>query len=194
MGRQIFWFLSIVQSPGRTSFPLAGYFLTPHLYHHASYTNIDATVTDSQRTAVFTAIANIESSLTFLINLTAQERQSLPKMGSSSQAFVSKALEIAANNPQFIPPYADIPAMQKDYDLALRLQGIEMQLASLHEKVSDTNLAAGSEAYITGLTIYNSLKAAAKVSVPGAKALATELAERFAQDSATPATPTPTPM
>lgn len=150
------------------------------------YTNIDATVTDAQRNEVFTAIADIESSLAFLINLTAKERQELPKMGSATQSFVSKALEIAGNNPQFVPPYADIPAMKKDYELALRLQGIEMQLASLLEKVSDTNLAAGSEAYVTGLTVYNSLKAAAKVNVPGAKALAAELAERFAQASETP--------
>jgi hypothetical protein len=64
-----------------------------------------------------------------------------------------------------------------------------MQIASLLEKMSDTNLAAGSEAYVTGLTIYNSLKAATKVNVPGAKALVTELAERFAQLPESPATP-----
>ncbi len=158
------------------------------------YTNIDATVTDAQRAAVFAAFAQVETNLDFLINLTSQERQAMPKMGSATQSFVSKALEIAGNNPQFIPPYADIPAMKKDYDLALRLQGIEMQLASLHEKVYDTNLAAGSEAYVTGLTVYNSIKAAAKVNVPGAKALAAELAERFAQVSDAPATPPPSPV
>lgn len=155
------------------------------------YTNIDAEITDTQRTAVFTAIADIESNLAFLINLTPQERQSLPKMGNSTQSFVSKALEIASNNPQFVPPYVDLAAMQKDYDLAVRLQGIEMQLASLCEKVADTNLAAGSEAYVTGLTLYNSIKAAAKVNVPGANALASELAERFVQTSA-PSNPPPT--
>lgn len=153
------------------------------------YTNIDATVTDAQRAAVFAAITQVETNLAFLINLTPQERQALPKMGSATQSFVSKALEIAENNPQFVPPYVDVPAMQKDYDLAMRLQGIEMQLASLLEKVSDTNLAAGSEAYVTGLTIYNSIKAAAKVNVPGAKALSAELAERFAQVSTVDTTP-----
>ena len=112
-------------------------------------------------------------------------------MGSATQSFVSKALEIATNNPQFVPPYVNVPAMKKDYDLAVRLQGIEMQLASLCEKVSDTNLAVGSEAFVTGLTLYNSIKAAAKVNVPGAKALAAELAERFVATSSTPATPAP---
>lgn len=153
------------------------------------YTNIDAAVTDAQRTAVLTAIAQVEANLDFLINLTPQERMALPKMGSASQSFVSKALEIGSNNPQFVPPYVDLAAMRKDYDLAVRLQGIEMQLASALEKVADTNLAAGSEAYITGLTLYSSLKAAAKVNVPGAKALAAELGERFVQTTGTPETP-----
>jgi hypothetical protein len=145
------------------------------------YTNIDASIDDQARTTVFSSITQIEASLPFLINLTAQERVALPKMGDATQSFVSKALEIATNNPQFVPPYVNVPAMKQDYDLAVRLQGIEMQLASLYEKVSDTNLAAGSEAYVMGLTLYNSLKAASKVNVPGAKALAAELAERFAQ-------------
>ena len=153
------------------------------------YTNIDATVIDEQKATVLSAISAIEGDLDFLINLTPQERQTLPKMGNATQSFVSKSLEIAANNPQFVPPYVDLPAMQRDYELAARLQGIEMQIASLLEKVSDTNLAAGSEAYVTALTLYNSIKAAAKVNVPGAKALASELAERFAQP-----TPTAPPM
>jgi len=155
------------------------------------YTNIDAEITDAQRSAVFASIATIEQNLAFLVNLTPQERQALPKMGNSTQTFVAKALEIATNNPQFVPPYVDLAAMKKDYDLSVRLQGIEIQLASLCEKASDTAMAAGSEAFVTALTLYNSLKAAAKVNVPGANALATELGERFAQATA-PATP-PTP-
>lgn len=63
------------------------------------YTNIDATVTDTQRAAVFAAISQVETNLDFLINLTPQERQAFPKMGSATQSFVSKALEIAGNNP-----------------------------------------------------------------------------------------------
>jgi len=155
------------------------------------YTNIDASITEAQRSAVFAAIATIEQNLAFLVNLTPQERQVLPKMGNNTQTFVSKALEIAANNPQFIPPYVDLAAMRKDYDLAVGLQGIEMQLAALSEKVADTKMAAGSEAFVTALTLYNSLKAASKVSVPGANVLASELGERFTQSSA-PATPPPT--
>jgi len=143
------------------------------------YTNIDATLSDTDRTAILGAINLITAKLPFLINLTPGERMALPKMGNLTQSFVAKALEIATHNPQFIPPYVDVEAMAKDYEIALRFQGIEMQVASLLEKLSDTSLAAGSEAYVTALTIYNSLKAASKINAPGAKALVAELAERF---------------
>lgn len=79
--------------------------------------------------------------------------------------------------------------MRKDYDLALRLHGIEMQLASLGKKIADTNLAAGSEAYVTALTLHKSIKAAVKVNIPGAKAFAAELDERFVQKGAAPEGP-----
>lgn len=157
------------------------------------YNNIDASITDTQRSAIFAAIAQIESNLAFLVNLTPKERQALPKMGNATQSFVSKALEIASNNPQFVPPYADIAAMNKDYQLADRLQGIEIQLASLLEKIQDTNMAAGSEAFVTSLTLYNSIKAAAKVNVPGAKSLAAELGERFALESTSTTPPATDP-
>jgi hypothetical protein len=85
------------------------------------YKNIYATLTDAQQISVLKAIKDIEATLRCLINLTAQERQALPKMGNATQSFVTKALEIATNNPQFVPPYADLAAMRKDYDLAMRL-------------------------------------------------------------------------
>lgn len=37
----------------------------------------------------------IKQKLPFLIDLIAEERKSLPKMGDKSRAFVSKALEVA---------------------------------------------------------------------------------------------------
>jgi hypothetical protein len=154
------------------------------------YTNIDATLSETERADILDAINLIVSKMPFLINLTPSERQTLPKMGNVSQSFVSKALEIATNNPQFIPPYVSINELRKDYQLSTQLQGIRMQVASLLEKISDTNIAVGSEAYVTALMVYNSLKAAAKINAPGADAFLAELSARFALDS-NPDTPGP---
>ena len=160
------------------------------------YTNIDAYISEANRTTILQSLGLISSTLPFLVNLTPAERQALPKMGNLTQSFVSKALEIAANNSQFVPPYVDVDAMRKDYELAVAMQAIEMQTASLLEKLYDTRLAAGSEAYVTALTIYNSLKAASKINAPGAKALVAELSERFdiiTQSETSEAPPSPAP-
>lgn len=49
------------------------------------------------------AIATIKEKLPFLVDLSADDRKTLPKMGDKSRAFVSKALEVAAQNPEFLP-------------------------------------------------------------------------------------------
>ncbi len=46
---------------------------------------------------------------------------------------------------------------------------------SLSEKISDTYLTAGSEAYITTLAFYNTVKNAAKMNVPGTVAISYNL-------------------
>jgi hypothetical protein len=47
------------------------------------------------------AIATIRQKLPFLVDLTTEDRRTMLKMGDKSRAFVSKALEVATQNPQF---------------------------------------------------------------------------------------------
>jgi hypothetical protein len=68
-----------------------------------STTPISATLTQADREAVMTAVATIKEKLPFLIDLTADERKALPKMGDKSRAFVTKALEVGTQNPNFLP-------------------------------------------------------------------------------------------
>ena len=60
-----------------------------------SENRVSASLGDAERTALLGAIANLKSSLPFLIDLTPEERRALPKLGDKSRAFVSKALEVA---------------------------------------------------------------------------------------------------
>ncbi|RYF72173.1 MAG: hypothetical protein EOO39_12625 [Cytophagaceae bacterium] len=73
--------------------------------------------------------------------------------------------------------------MRTDEQLHLQMKEIGMLTGQLHEKVTDTGLLAGSEAYVSALAVYRMTQAAAKAGVPGAKALADKLAERFQQAS-----------
>lgn len=64
---------------------------------------VSAKLSSADRGAVMQAITTIRKKLPFLIDLTTEERKALLKLGDKSRAFVSKALEIATQNPDFLP-------------------------------------------------------------------------------------------
>ncbi|HEY9654014.1 MAG TPA: hypothetical protein V6C50_00855, partial [Crinalium sp.] len=107
---------------------------------------ISAALTQTDREAVMDAITTIKTRLPFLIDLTADECKALPKMGDKSRAFVSKALEVATQNPDFLPRSFDLEEMRKDVQLFEAMYPIVVALAQLQELVDDTTTAAGSEA------------------------------------------------
>ncbi len=140
---------------------------------------IDATLSPSDKDEVLAAIATIKQKLPFLTDLSPEERRALPKMGDKSRAFVSKAAEVAAQNPDFLPRAFDVNEMRRDLELFEALQPIAVSLTQLQELMDDTLLAAGSEAYAAALVVYNY----AKTSGQGAAldAVADELSRRFAR-------------
>jgi hypothetical protein len=143
------------------------------------YGNISAELTGEQKDLIISKLNEISDMLPFIVNLTIDERRSLTKMGDKSVAFVMKALEYASTNPQFVPPYLDVAELSKDAILASQLLAINNAIQILAEKVDDTLMAVGSEAYAASRTFYNSVKSATKEAVPGADAIARDLGERF---------------
>ena len=89
---------------------------------------ISATLAAADRDAVLAAITTIRQKLPFLIDLTAEERSALSKFGDKSRAFVSKALEIASQNPSILPRSFDLDEMRSDFQLFQDLQPILMAL------------------------------------------------------------------
>jgi hypothetical protein len=100
-------------------------------------------------------------------------------MGDKSLAFVGKALEYAKQNPGLVPTFLDLPESEKDFELVKALNNVLKPLAQLVEKLDDTTLQAGSEAYTAALIFYNAVKGAAKAGVPGTKSVYDDLQARF---------------
>ena len=115
----------------------------------------------------------------YLIALTPVERRELPKMADKTLSFVSKSLQFAESNPEFAPAYLDIPALHIDVKSVQDLTSLEKPLEILASKLNDTIMVAGSEAYVAGLTYYQSTKVAAKRAVPGAMVIYDDLRVRF---------------
>ncbi|HHP7246156.1 MAG TPA: hypothetical protein ACFE0H_15870 [Elainellaceae cyanobacterium] len=141
---------------------------------------ISAEISTSEQQAVMEAIATIRKLLSFLIDVSPEERRSMLKLGDRNRAFTRKALDIATQTPDFLPRSFDIDEMRRDLQLFETLQPILLALVQLHELIEDTAVAAGSEAYVAALEVYRYAKA--NGSVGGLDSLVDEMGRRFAQN------------
>ena len=115
--------------------------------------NISATLSTTTRDEILVNINAIKTQLPFLIDLTTDERRGLSKMGDKSSAFVTKALEVATQNPDFLPRSFNIEEMRKDVELMQMMQPILMVINQLQDLVEDTYMQVGSEAYTAALSV-----------------------------------------
>ena len=127
----------------------------------------------------------------YLIALTPEERQRIPKMSDATLPFVQKALDYASTNPSFVPAYIDVSELKTDLVAVNVLAEVQRPLAQISQSLEDTMMLCGSEAYIAALAFYNSVKLAAKLKVPGAESIYEELSTRFAKTSHKGAKPAP---
>ena len=129
---------------------------------------------------VKTKIDEINTLLPFLTGLTKDERKKLPKINRSNKVFVEDTLNSLRQNGEIVPNFIKVEEVEKDYSLYNDLKILALELAELSEKVNDTRILAGSEAYSTSLLAYKMFGVAANSGVPGAEALYGRLRERFA--------------
>jgi len=129
---------------------------------------------------VLTATQTITTALKdYLKALTPEERRTILKMGDRTLAFVAKVIEFADANPNFVPPYLNLPELNNDFAAYESLHKMHTPLEQEVSKLSDTLLSCGNDCYKASLLFYNSVKTAAKNDVPGAKSLYDELKKRF---------------
>ena len=94
-------------------------------------------------------------------------------------------------NPVF-PGYMKLEELEKDATLYTQLGPLVTRVMQLGEQLLDTQILAGSEAYVTALMIYRLAESAAKVGLPGADTLYQTLCQRFVAQG-TPAASPPAP-
>jgi len=78
---------------------------------------------------------------------------------------------------QVIP--LDIPEFKKDLSLARQLKNLLLILEPSVEKISDTYLSAGSDAFLAARKLYSFVKTASDSGAPGTDAIAAELKKRY---------------
>lgn len=146
-----------------------------------SNNRINTTLSAADATAIRNALTTIETTFAnYSRPLTIDERKSLPKIQSNNRTFTQDAITAATNNPQFLPGYFNVNDMVVDLSLYLQLDEFVQRIGSLLEIFEDTQMLAGSEAYVGALAFYRLMEAAKKAGQPGADSVYNDLKTRFA--------------
>jgi len=157
----------------------------------ANLTNnrVNTIATAAQITAAKTALQTVTTNLPFLIGLTKDERASLTGINVANKTFTEDAISAGINNPSILPSFLSVANMQNDLTLFSQLDEIIILTKQFLEKLEDTQLLVGSEAYSAALIIYKQFGIAADSGIAGTDTIVAQLGERFASHSGSTATP-----
>ena len=154
--------------------------------------NISVQIPADKLTRIESLLAELNTELApYLISLTSEQKQGIYKMGDNSIAFVNKIVGYINTNPEFVPPFLNTDDFKVDVAAVGQLSEIAGVAAQLSDNITDTLTLSGSEAMVAALIYYNSVKQAAKTSIPGAKTIFDDLSARFALPSRASKTPKP---
>ncbi len=155
-----------------------------------SNNRISVIATQAQLEDVKAGIQAIGNNLPFLVGLKTEERSSLMAIDVNNKAFTEDAINAGLVNQELLPAYVSVKDMQLDLGLFVQLDVVIPMVKQLLEKLMDTQLLAGSEAYMSALMLYRLFKSAAGAGIPGADAIVAQLEPRFAAQSARAPKPT----
>lgn len=146
----------------------------------ASDNRISLDITAAQKTAIVDAVTALKNALNgIVINLTADERQSLPRISDNTLAFDEKCAAYMASRADLVPSYLDMEEMAKDRKLVADLLPCLREIAPICEGLEDTIMLANSDNYVGDLAFYQNVRQAAKRGVSGAGTIYNDLKTRF---------------
>ena len=148
--------------------------------------NISFELTQEAYDQIAQSIRALDSLLIFAVNLTPEERKTYQTMGDKTIAFVEKTVQYADERPDLAPPYLDILEFKRDLKLARQLRELLIMVEPVVEKISDSYLAAGTDAYDAARKMYSFIKAASGSGAPGSDTIAAELKKRYVRRKASP--------
>ena len=160
--------------------------------HTTMDNRISATLDPADKATILTKLGEISDLLPFLLNLTADEKSSLPKMSAIRDGMDEAFSQEMAAHPEMVPNFVDMTEVAKDRALRTALRDLHQQMCALCEGLEDTLTAAGVDTYLAYLSFYNNVKQAAKRNVPGANTVLDNLKRFFPRGGGSPPAP-PTP-
>ncbi|MCU0288472.1 MAG: hypothetical protein MUF15_19015 [Acidobacteria bacterium] len=118
-------------------------------------------------------------SLSFLIELTAEERRTIPKASRRLLDFTETAFFQAQTHPTYLPQYMPFVEFEKDMKLKKSLRRVYEALNAFTKRVKDTILVVDSEAYQAARVFYKTAQTAAKEGSEDAERIVKDMAYHF---------------
>lgn len=144
------------------------------------YERTPQTLTIEEMESIKTNLAELDASISkYAINLKLIEKRRTYKLGTSALPFVELTLKYATEYPQYSPTYFNLEKFQKDFEFFTQVKGLVENVVLVVEKLTDSYIAVGGDAFGSGRAFYDSVKAAAKANKPGADAIVAELKKAY---------------
>ena len=144
---------------------------------------ISLTLTADDYAAIDQAIAILEARLSGLIDLSADERRGIVRMGDKSEAFCRQTLSLMTENRGLVPADVGLDEAVNDLSQLDLLRRRTIRLRQLAGRCEDSETALGSDVMSTSLEGYALLKVLGKGSA--LEGLRQEISARFNRKSAT---------
>ena len=150
---------------------------------------ISLDITSAQKTAVNDATTTLANAVKpFEIQVDKEEVKSLAKLGDGRIPFVDKVSQYAVTDPQFLPPFADVPEFNMDFKTFKDVTEMVRPLQQIIDNLLNAKMVSGSEAYQFALFYYKNVQHNAKMGVPGAQTIYDDLRPLFEAKNTTPTT------
>lgn len=154
---------------------------------------ISAAITAADKAAFLTKINESFALLPFLVNLTPENKKSIPTIGPSRAGMVPVFLQQMTAHPELVPSYVNMTELNADAKLFADLNALAARSHELFESLTDTAHIAGSDALLAFLAFWHNVQEAQRRNVPGIDAIFNSLKPFFTRGPQTPPPPVPPP-
>jgi hypothetical protein len=126
---------------------------------------ISAVFSEDDLTKATGLVSELETLVSFALELSPDQRQRRVKAGQEDIGFVNTMFDIAKQDDTFLPKSFDVNEWSKDVALTNALGTLLNRLSPLVRKLEDTCLVASSEAYKAALVAYDNGKSNGSESI-----------------------------
>ncbi len=145
-----------------------------------AYERSPITLSTEEMESIKTNLTALDTNISkYAVNLRAIERKRTYKLGSRALAFVELSLKYAKEFPQYGSTFFSLEKFTQDFTFYTQVKGLVENLAPVLEKLSDSYMAVGADAFAAARNYYQSTKSAAKANQAGADAVAKELQNAY---------------